>query len=145
MSREGVTWACVAKVAVNPKTGKVTVTDVTTAGDLGILVNPLQQKRMMEGGVVMGTSEALHEQVTFDKGAITNRDWVTFPILRFNELPKITAIPIANTSVGTFGMGGEGPNGFIVAAIANAIFDATGKQPRRPPFTPPVIKALLTT
>ena len=54
MSREGAVWAAVAKVSVNPKTGKVSVTDITTAGDLGILVNPLQQKRMMEGGAVMG-------------------------------------------------------------------------------------------
>jgi hypothetical protein len=145
MQRSGAVWACVAKVAVNPKTGKVRVTDVTTVGEVGILVNPQQQKRMMEGGVVMGVSEALHEQVTFDKGTITNRDWVSFPILRFNELPKIKAIALANTSTGVFGMGGEGPNGYIVAAIANAIYDATGKQPRRPPFTPKVIRTLLSS
>jgi nicotinate dehydrogenase subunit B len=143
MSRASAVWAAVAKVAVNPKTGKVRVTDVTTVGDLGILVNPMQQKRMMEGGVVMGVSEALHEQVTFNKGTITNRDWVTFPILRFNELPKINAIAYATPSVGAFGMGGEGPNGYIAAAIANAIFDATGKQPRRLPFSPKYIRSLL--
>jgi CO/xanthine dehydrogenase Mo-binding subunit len=145
MQRSLANWACVAKVAVNPKTGKVRVTDVVTAGDVGILVNPRQQKRMMEGGAVMGVSEALMEQVTFDKGAITNRDWVTFPILRIKDLPKITAIPIANTSVGAFGMGGEGPNGYVAAAIANAVFDATGKQPRKLPLTPKYIKSLLTT
>jgi CO/xanthine dehydrogenase Mo-binding subunit len=143
MTRSGVNWACVAKVAVNPKTGKVRVTDVTTAGDVGILVNPRQQQRMMEGGVVMGTSEALHEQVTFNKGAITDRDWVSFPILRFTELPNIKAIAIANPSVGTFGMGGEGPNGFIASAIANAVFDATGKQPRQVPLLPKYIRSLL--
>ena len=89
--------------------------------------------------------EALHEQVTFNTGTITTRDWVSFPILRFTELPKITAIPISNPSVGAFGMGGEGPNGYVQAAIANAIFDATGKQPRRLPFTPGAIKALLSS
>ena len=145
MSRSGADWAAVAKVSINPKTGKVTVTEITTAGDLGILVNPRQQKRMMEGGATMGTSETLHEQVTFNKGAITNHDWVTFPILRFMELPKIKAIPMATPSTGVFGMGGEGPNGYLQAAIANAIFDATGKQPRKLPFTPGYIRGLLAT
>ena len=143
MSREGAVWGCVAQVSVNPKTGKVTVTNVTTAGDLGILVNPRQQKRMMEGGAVMGVSEALHEQVTFNTGAITNHDWVTFPILRFMEMPKINAITISNPSVGVFGMGGEGPNGYVAAAIANAVFDATGKQPRKLPLLPKYIKSLI--
>jgi CO/xanthine dehydrogenase Mo-binding subunit len=123
----------------------VQVTHVTTAADMGILVNPRQQKRMIEGGAVMGVSEALHEQVTFNKGAITNRDWVSFPILRFNELPKIKTVIISNPGVGQFGMGGEGPNGFIAAAIANAIFDATGKQPRRLPLTPKYIRSLLAS
>jgi CO/xanthine dehydrogenase Mo-binding subunit len=151
MSRASAQWACVAKVAVNPKTGKVQVTDVATVGDVGILVNPRQQQRMMAGGAVMAVSEALHEQVTFDTGAITTRDWVTFPILRFVELPKITTIAINNPTAsgssmtGVFGMGGEGPNGFVQAAIANAIFDATGKQPRRLPFSPGAVRALLAT
>jgi nicotinate dehydrogenase subunit B len=151
MSRASAQWACVAKVALNPKTGKVRVTDVTTVGDVGILVNPLQQKRMMEGGVVMGVSEAMHEQVTFNKGTITSRDWVSYPILRIMDMPKTNAIAINNpTATGTsmggvFGMGGEGPNGYIAAAIANAIFDATGKQPRRLPFTPKYIRTLLSS
>ncbi|HEY3922411.1 MAG TPA: molybdopterin cofactor-binding domain-containing protein, partial [Gaiellaceae bacterium] len=143
MLRSTAYWACVVNVAINPKTGKVQVLDLTTAVDPGVVVNPTQLKRMAEGGAVMGVSETLHEQVTFNKGAITNRDWVSFPILRFNELPKINVVIINNPGVGVLGGGGEGPNGFVPAAIANAIFDATGKQPRRLPFTPTYIKALL--
>jgi CO/xanthine dehydrogenase Mo-binding subunit len=151
MSRASAVWGASARVTVNPKTGKVRVTDVTTVGDVGILVNPLQQQRMMEGGVVMGVSEALHEQVTFNKGTITSKDWVTFPILRIMDLPAIKTVIIANQtesggSMGTaFGMGGEGPNGYLAAAIANAIFDATGKQPRKLPFTPKYIRTLLSS
>jgi CO/xanthine dehydrogenase Mo-binding subunit len=149
MSRASAVWGCAARVTVNPKTGKVRVTDVTTVGDVGILVNPLQQKRMMEGGVVMGVSETLLEEVKFNKGTITSRDWVSFPILRMIDMPKINTVIITNQnasggSMGTaFGMGGEGPNGYLAAAVANAIFDATGKQPRRLPFTPKYIRTLL--
>jgi CO/xanthine dehydrogenase Mo-binding subunit len=149
MSRASAVWGASARVTVNPKTGKVRVTDVTTVGDVGILVNPLQQKRMMEGGVIMGVSEALHEQVTFNKGTITSRDWVSYPILRMVDMPKIKTVIITNQnatggSMGTaFGMGGEGPNGYLAAAIANAIFDATGKQPRRLPFTPKYMRQQL--
>jgi CO/xanthine dehydrogenase Mo-binding subunit len=143
MLRSSAYWACVVHVAVTPKTGKVQVLDLTTAVDPGVTVNPLQLKRMAEGGAVMGVSEALHEEVTFNKGAITNRDWVSFPILRFAELPTIKVEILNNPSVGVLGGGGEGPNGFVAAAIANAIFDATGRQPRRLPFTPKAMRTLL--
>src|SRR5262249_46809118 len=126
---------------------RVTVNHITTVGDLGVLVNPKQQQRMMEGGAIMGVSEALTEQVVFNTGMVTSRDWVTFPILRFKDAPTVKAIPIANTSVvasaGLFGMGGEGPNGYVQAAVANAVFDAIGKQPRKLPLLPGYIKELL--
>jgi nicotinate dehydrogenase subunit B len=145
MLRSGTYWGCVATVSIVPATGKIRVLTITTAVDPGTVVNPFQLKRMVEGGAVMGVSETLHEQVTFNKGAITNRDWVSFPILRITELPKLTTVIINNPSVGAIGGAGEGPNGFVAAAIANAVFDATGKQPRRLPLTPKYIRGLLST
>jgi CO/xanthine dehydrogenase Mo-binding subunit len=88
MLRSGTYWGCVATVSIVPKTGKIRVETITTAVDPGLVVNPFQLKRMVEGGAVMGVSETLHEEVTFNKGAITNRDWVSFPILRITELPN---------------------------------------------------------
>jgi CO/xanthine dehydrogenase Mo-binding subunit len=145
MLRSGAYWACAVQVSVVPKTGKVSVTKLTTVVDPGVVVNPLQLQRMAEGGATMGVSETLHEQVTFNTGGITNHDWVTFPILRMTELPDITVKIISNPSVGAMGGGGEGPNGFVAAAIASAVFDATGKQPRRLPLVPGNIRALLAT
>ncbi len=145
MLRSGTYWGCVATVSIVPKTGKISVLTLTTAVDPGTVVNPFQLKRMVEGGAVMGVSETLHEEVTFNKGAITNRDWVSFPILRIAELPKLTTVIINNPSVGAIGGAGEGPNGFVAAAIASAVFDATGKQPRRLPLTPKYIRTLLST
>ena len=144
MLRSGAYWACVVHVSVVPKTGKIKVLDLTTVVDPGLVVNPRQLKRMAEGGAVMGTSEALHEAVAFNTGAITDDDWLTFPILRFEELPKIKVVIAANPTLaqGQPGGGGEGPNGFAAAAIANAIFDAVGKQPRQVPFVPSAIKGL---
>jgi CO/xanthine dehydrogenase Mo-binding subunit len=145
MLRSNTYWACVVHVSVVPKTGKVRVQDVTIAVDPGIVINPTQLERMAQGGATMGVSETLHEQVTFDKGAVTNRDWVTFPILRIADAPKVKVLIINNPSVGAYGGAGEGPNGFIPAAIASAVFDATGKQPRRLPLTPKYIRTLLST
>ena len=139
----GAYWACVAQVTVVPKTGRIKVTNVTTAVDPGIVVNPRQLQRMAEGGATMGTSEALHEQVHFNKSAITDRDWVTFPILRMVELPKIKIVILNNPSVGVYDSGGEGPNGFVQGAIASAVFDATGKMPRQIPMVPGYIRGLL--
>ncbi len=143
MLREGSYYACIAQIKVVPKTGKITVTNLTNAIDPGIVVNPKQLQRMMEGGAIMGTSEALHEEVHFNKGGVTDRDWVSFPILRIADAPTIKTIIISNPSVGTIGGGGEGPNGFVHAAIASAVFDATGKMPRTLPLLPAYIRGLL--
>jgi nicotinate dehydrogenase subunit B len=145
MLRSNAYWACAVQVSVVPKTGKVRVLNVTTAVDPGIVINPLQLQRNAEGGTVQGVSETLHEEVVFNKGTITSRDWVSFPILRMADMPKIKVLVMNNPSVGAYGGAGEGPNGFVAAAIASAVFDATGKQPRRLPLLPKYIRALLAT
>ncbi len=145
MLRSNAYWACAVHVSVTPNTGKVRVLDVTTAVDPGIVINPMLLRRNAEAGAIQGVSETLHEQVTFDKGAVTDRDWVSYPILRLIDAPKVNVIILNNPSVGAYGGAGEGPNGFVMAAIASAIFDATGKQPRRIPFLPKTIRALLKT
>jgi len=145
MLRSNAYWACAVKATVVPKTGRVRVLNVWTAVDPGIVINPLRLQRNAEGGTVMGVSEALTEQVVFTKSKITSTDWVTFPILRFKDTPDIEVKVINNPSVGVYAGAGEGPNGFTAAAIAGAIFDATGKYPRRLPFTPGAIRALLST
>ncbi len=145
MLRSNAYWGCVANVTVVPKTGRVRVTSVTTVVEPGIVVNPRQLQRNAEGGAVMGVSEALSEQVVFNKSKITSADWVTFPILRMKDLPDIKVVVMNNPSVGGYGGAGEGPNGFVQAAIANAVFDATGKQPRKLPLLPKYVRSLLSS
>jgi len=144
MMRSNAYWACAVKLTVVPKTGRVRVLNVWTAVDPGIVINPTRLIRNAEGGTVMGVSEALSEQVVFNKSAITSLDWVTFPILRFKDTPDIDVKLINNPGVGVYAGAGEGPNGFTASAIANGIFDAIGVQPRRLPFTPGYIRSLLS-
>ena len=75
--------------AITPSTGKVPVLDVTTAVDPGIVINPMLLRRNAQAGAIQGVSESLHEEVTFNKSGITDRDWVSYPILRIADAPKV--------------------------------------------------------
>ena len=77
MLRSGTYWACACQIAVTPSTGAIVVEKYTIAVDPGIVVNPTQLKRNVEGGAVMGIGHALFEEVTFDESGITTEDWTT--------------------------------------------------------------------
>ena len=62
MFRSGTYWACVCEIAVTPSTGAIAVEKYTIAVDPGIVVNPAQLKRQVEGGAMMGISHALYEE-----------------------------------------------------------------------------------
>jgi CO/xanthine dehydrogenase Mo-binding subunit len=143
MIRSGTRWAAAADVTVNPKTGKVTVDKYTVVLDPGIVINPLQMKRITEGGTVMGISEVLKEVTSFDRGIVTSTDWVKYPIMRIAELPKINVVLVNNPSVGSYSGAGEGSNGLPFVAIPAAFFDATGKFPRELPLRPANVRAIL--
>jgi nicotinate dehydrogenase subunit B len=144
MLRFNTYWASAANITVNPKTGKITVDSYTLVGEPGIIVNPRQWKLMMEGGTVQGLSEVLNEGLTFNKSTITATDWVTYPILRFKDLPKIKIVQINRPDLNVVGMGGEAPNGLPHATITAAFFDATGKVARSLPLRPANVRAILS-
>ncbi len=144
MFRSGTYWACVCEVAVTPATGAVKVERYTIAVDPGIVVNPLQLKRQVEGGAVMGISLALLEETTFNESAITARDWRTYPILKMADIPEIKVVLINHPEVGAYGGGSEAANALAAPAIAAAIHDATGKTPRRLPLNPEHVKKLFS-
>jgi len=143
MLRSGTYWACVCQVSVIPSTGKVTVDKYTIAVDPGIVVNPLQLKRTIEGGALMGLSHALYEEMTFDESGVTSRDWRSYPILTMADVPEIKVIILNHPEVGSYGGGSEAANALAVSAIAAAFFDATGKPARRLPLKPAYVQSVL--
>jgi CO/xanthine dehydrogenase Mo-binding subunit len=143
MFRSATYWACVAHIVVTPATGAITVEKVTVAVDPGIVVNPMQLKRQVEGGTVMGVSIALLEELQFDESGITSRDWRTYPILKMADLPEIKVVLLNRPEVGTYGGGSEAANALAAPAIAAALFDATGKVVRRLPLKPEYVQAVL--
>jgi nicotinate dehydrogenase subunit B len=142
--RDNGYWACAADVTVTPSTGVVNVERITVVLDLGMVVNPMQLKRQVEAGSLMGVSIALHEEVSFDQAAVTVYDWATYPILKMGEIPEVKVVVIPRPDVGMYGQGSETANALAASAIAGAVFDATGKPPRRLPLRADLVKRLLS-
>ena len=145
MLRSRTYWACVCQIAVVPSTGAIAVEKYTIAVDPGIVVNPMQLKRNVEGGAIMGISHALFEEVTFDESGITTNDWLSYPIPTMADIPEIKVVLLNNPKVGAYGGGSEAANALAAPAIAAAIHDATGKVIRRLPMKAAYVQASLKT
>ncbi len=160
----GAAWAAwVADVEVNRKTGEVHVRRVVVGQDAGLLINPAGVEHQTHGNVIQTTSRALKEQVQFaprrdgdgsanalqnvlsgvlPSGVVASREWGNYPILDFRNVPVIEVMTMARPGEPPLGVG-ESSSVPGTAAIANAIFDATGVRFRAPPFTPEVVRAAL--
>ena len=145
MLRSGTYWACVCQIAVTPSTGAIVVEKYTIAVDPGIVVNPMQLKRNVEGGAVMGIGHALFEEVMFDESGITTEDWNSYPIPTMADIPEIKVVLLHNPKVGAYGGGSEAANALAAPAIAAALHDATGKIMRKLPMKPAYVQAVLKT
>ncbi len=143
MLRSGTYWACVCQIAVTPGTGAIVVEKYTIAVDPGIVVNPAQLKRNVEGGAVMGIGHALFEEVMFDESGITQDDWNSYPIPTMADIPEIKVVLLHNPKVGSYGGGSEAANALAAPAIAAALHDATRKVMRRLPMKPAHVQTLL--
>ncbi|HTS36436.1 MAG TPA: molybdopterin cofactor-binding domain-containing protein [Candidatus Solibacter sp.] len=145
MLRSGTYWACVCHIAVTPATGAIVVEKYTIAVDPGIVVNPFQLKRNVEGGAVMGISHALFEEAMFDESRILTEDWASYPIPTMSDIPEIKVVLLNNPKVGAYGGGSEAANALAAPAIAAALHDATGKIMRRLPMKAAYVQGVLKT
>ena len=132
----GAAWsAWIADVAVNKATGDVSVTRVVAGQDSGLMINPDGVRHQIQGNVVQATSRALMEEVSFDRTSVATREWGAYPIIKFPEVPKIDVLMVPRPDQPPLGVG-ESATVPSAAAIANAIYDATGVRFRELPFTP---------
>jgi CO/xanthine dehydrogenase Mo-binding subunit len=142
--RNGTRVAIVAEVDVDRSTGKIWARKFTVAHDCGQIINPDGLTKCIEGNIVQGVSRTLWEEVTFDRKAVTSVDWLTYPILDITETPgEVNVVLINRPEIAPSGAG-EPSIRPVAAAIANAIFDATGVRIRRVPFSPDRVKAALS-
>ena len=113
---------------------------VALAADSGQVVDPAGLTAQMEGGFLQAASWTLYEAVTWDRDGITSRDWDSYPILRFDNVPEIDTVLMERPGEPYRGAG-EATAGPTAGAIANALYRATGLRLRRIPFTPDAIRA----
>ena len=142
--RNGTRVAVVAEVDIDRSTGKIWARKMTVAHDCGQIINPDGLVKCIEGNIVQGVSRALWEEVTFDRNTVTSVDWITYPILDITETPgQVDVVLINHPEIAPSGAG-EPSIRPVAAAIANAIFDATGVRIRRVPFSPDRVKAAVS-
>jgi CO/xanthine dehydrogenase Mo-binding subunit/aerobic-type carbon monoxide dehydrogenase small subunit (CoxS/CutS family) len=134
--------AVVMDVSVNRADGHICLERAVVAADAGQIVNPDAVRNQLEGVIIQSSSWTLKEQVTFDPSGISSVDWDSYPIFRFIDAPKIETVLLNRPGQPYLGIG-EGAQGPVPAAIANAVFDATGIRLRHIPFTPERVKAAL--
>jgi CO/xanthine dehydrogenase Mo-binding subunit len=132
--------AQIAEVQVNRRTGRIWVKRLVCAHDCGLVVNPEALRRTVECGMLHSLSRALHEEVRFDNEKITGVDWLSSPTLTHRDTPEQIDVVIVNgdpnpdrPDLPHYGAG-ETMCKPLLAAVANALFDATGVRLRRVPF-----------
>jgi CO/xanthine dehydrogenase Mo-binding subunit len=139
----------IAEVEVNRTTGRIWVKRLVCAHDCGLVVNPVALTRTIENGLLHGVSRSLYEEVSFDTEKVTSVNWVTSPTLTHADVPERIDVVLVNgdpnpqrPDLPHYGAG-ETMLKPTMAAIANAVFDATGVRLRRVPFRAPRVLAAL--
>jgi CO/xanthine dehydrogenase Mo-binding subunit len=138
----GVPTAVIADVQVDKNTGKIGVRHVYHAFSGGLSVYPGGVENQIVGGTVQIIGRLLTEQLRFSRASVTSGDFVTYPMLRFNDAPKVTAILLQRKDAQPDYIG-EPVATTAAAAVANAFFDATGVRMLTAPLTPARVRAAL--
>ena len=142
-TRNGTYVGTVAEVEVNRKTGAVRVTRFVCAHDCGLIINPEALRTTIEANLIQSLGRSLKEEVTFDRSNVTSVDWISYPVARASDVPDRVEIAMINHPELPSSGAGEPSSRATAAAIANAIFDATGARVRQAPLTPSRVKAVL--
>jgi CO/xanthine dehydrogenase Mo-binding subunit len=126
--------AIALEAEVERSTGAIRVRRIACAHDCGLVINPDALRTQVEGNILQTLSRTLHEEVKFDRARVTSVDWASYPILRFPEVPQVLIDIVDRPKEPPLGAG-EAAATPVPAALANAVFDATGVRLRTVPFT----------
>lgn len=139
----GAAWAAwVIDLRVDAATGRIRVSRIVVGQDTGMIVNPDGVRHQIHGNVNQTLSRCLLEKVVFDEAGVASREWGGYPIIGFKDLPDIEVLLMPRQDEPPMGAG-ESASVPGPAAIANALFDATGKRFYEAPFTPEAIRAAM--
>jgi CO/xanthine dehydrogenase Mo-binding subunit len=134
--------AMAMEVEVDRATGEIAVRRVCCAHDCGLMINPDAVRAQVEGNILQTLSRTLYEETTFDRARVTSVDWASYPLLRFPAVPRLEIALIDRRDEPPLGAG-EAASSPVPAALANAVFDATGVRLRSVPFTSDKLKSLM--
>ncbi|MFZ5780389.1 MAG: xanthine dehydrogenase family protein molybdopterin-binding subunit [Pseudomonadota bacterium] len=132
--------AIFCELRVSAVTGEIRVDRLLGAFDCGTILNPKTAASQFRGGMIMGLGLALTEETLFDErsGRIMNATLADYHIPSHLDVPEIdvmwTGIPDPRSPLGARGIGEIGITG-VAAAVANAVFNATGKRVRDLPIS----------
>ena len=135
--------AAIVEVEVNLRSGRIWPRRWTVAHDCGLIVNPDNLRLVIEGNILHATSRALFEEVRFDPARVRSVDWLTYPVLEMRDAPEAIDIVLIDHKDDLPLGAGEPASRPVAAAIANAVFDATGLRLRQAPLSAQRLKAAL--
>jgi CO/xanthine dehydrogenase Mo-binding subunit len=134
--------AVAMQVEVERASGAIRVLQLVCAHDCGLMINPDAVRNQVEGNLLQALSRTLHERTTFDTQRVTSVDWASYPILRFSDMPEMRIELIQRLGEPPLGAG-EAASTPVPAALANAVFDATGARLYEVPFAPATVRAAM--
>ncbi|WP_396330919.1 molybdopterin cofactor-binding domain-containing protein [Burkholderia anthina] len=139
----GAAWsAWIVDLSVDRVSGEIRIERVTVGQDTGTMINPDGVRHQIHGNVIQVLSRTLKERVRFADGKVASREWASYPILTFDEVPDVDVVLMPRQGEPPLGAG-ESASVPGPAAVANALFDATGVRFYAPPFTPETVRAAL--
>ena len=140
----GAAWsAWVVDLEVDRFSGAIRIERITVGQDTGTIVNPDGVRHQIHGNVVQTLSRVLKERVRMADGMVASREWGSYPLITFDELPAVDVVLMPRQGEPPMGSG-ESASVPGPAAIANALFDATGVRFYEPPFTPETVRGRLS-
>jgi len=126
--------ALAVEISVERETGRVRLESAEVAVDTGQIVNPDGIRNQIEGGILQSSSWTLYEELKYDTTQIRSFDWSSYPILRFSAVPTSVRVHLIDRPGTPFLGTAEASMGPTAGALANALFDATGKRLRQMPL-----------